>query len=95
MGDLLGCIDATPFGRSRSTVARVSDRMVTLAVASSLVMSTFILAAALAGPISRSSAPAATRIQSANSAAHDSPAAAHGRAFRVAAIRELLTGFSD
>jgi len=66
MGDLLGCIDASE--PSGATVARVREGVVMLAVVSSLAMSTFIAAAALAGPISRSSALAVMRLRSANSA---------------------------
>ena len=58
MGDLLNCIDATPFERlqPRFPVPRAGDRIVTLAVVSCLAMSTFLVVAMLAGPISRSSA---------------------------------------
>ena len=56
MGDLFSCIDAAPLQhlRPRSTIARVRDRTVTVAVVSCLAMNTFIAVAALAGPISRS-----------------------------------------
>ena len=67
MSDLLDCIDAAPFERLQPrTVARVGDGIVTLAVVSILAMSTFIVVAALAGPISRSSTPAEMRIRSAD-----------------------------
>jgi hypothetical protein len=69
MGDLFSGIDAAPFQhlRPRSTVARVRDRTVTVAVVSSLAMNTFIAVAALAGPISRSFVRAEIRTQSQNS----------------------------
>jgi hypothetical protein len=69
MGDLFSCIDAAPFQhlRPRSTVARVRDRTVTVAVVSSLAMNTLIAVAALAGPISRSFVRAEIRTQSQNS----------------------------
>jgi hypothetical protein len=65
MGNLFCCIDAAPFRRlqPRSTVARVRDRTVTVAVVGGLAISTFIAVAALAGPLSRSIARAETRTQ--------------------------------
>src|ERR1700722_439215 len=63
MGDLFSDTDADPLQRlqSRSTVARVGDGAVTVAVVSSLVMNTFIAIAAVAGPITRSFAGAEIR----------------------------------
>jgi hypothetical protein len=68
MSDLLSSIDATRFERfqPRAAVAPVGDGMVTLAVVSILAMSTFIVVAALAGPISRFSAPVEIRLRSAD-----------------------------
>ncbi len=65
MGDLFSDTDADPLQRlqSRSTVAYVRERVVTVAVASSLVLSTFIAIAAVSGPITRSFAGAGTRTQ--------------------------------
>jgi hypothetical protein len=67
MSDLLDCIGAAPFERLQPcTVARGGDGFVTLVVVSILAMSTFIVVAALAGPISRSTTPAEMRIRSAD-----------------------------
>jgi hypothetical protein len=67
MSHLLDGIDATPFERLQPcTAARGGEGFVTLAVVSILAMSTFIVVAALAGPISRSAPPAEMRIRSAD-----------------------------